>query len=394
MAQAVVPREVTYGAMHTAAAYQRWLGDNELYNFIFVSQVNHGIFANNFDDAKVPIAAAIVWAGHLLYKQPRERVTRSNLITGVTGDLAQINLSATRIKTQADARTHFLLCMNTLTTSEHFTTFVDVQLAAVAGEGVRYATFVEAYTALIGFVDHCTRNVDFTGTSIFVHLYLAIMKRGAISPGVVEKIEAGIVDDCGYRVAIDVVACRLVYKYYGGGIDDTNIAAIIEHLGGLLPASAIRLRQTLNQASGSGITAILVIGRALKMYPTFQWSIIKRMFPTEWTHLVTALRALNGNAWYGFRRDLGPVRSTAYKSLGYIAKELLVRVNGENTLNQYGGWARNIAGRANIDLLIAEYAQAFGERRVNLDLPPLADPGHDDVGEILPLLTVNDALFQ
>lgn len=48
-----------------------------------------------------------------------------------------------------------------------------------------------------------------------------------------------------------------------------------------------------------------------------------------------ALRAVGDNFYYGFKRDLGAARSTQYKILGYVARELLIKINGEITLRRY-----------------------------------------------------------
>lgn len=49
--------------------------------------------------------------------------------------------------------------------------------------------------------------------------------------------------------------------------------------------------------------------------------------------------------YYGFKRDMGAARSTLYKSIGYVARELLVRLNGERTLMRYAGLAGNIKNK-------------------------------------------------
>lgn len=50
--------------------------------------------------------------------------------------------------------------------------------------------------------------------------------------------------------------------------------------------------------------------------------------------------------------------STKYKNLTYVAKELLIKVNGEASLRTYSGWTRRARFQAIVDELIAKYEQA------------------------------------
>lgn len=55
----------------------------------------------------------------------------------------------------------------------------------------------------------------------------------------------------------------------------------------------------------------------------------------EMTNFTTAVGLVNGNQYYGFNKSLGAARSTQYSSLAYIAKELLITLNGEVSLKKY-----------------------------------------------------------
>jgi len=51
----------------------------------------------------------------------------------------------------------------------------------------------------------------------------------------------------------------------------------------------------------------------------------------------TARGIIGENLYYGFKRDMGAARSTLYKSAGYVARELLIKINREKTLLRYAG---------------------------------------------------------
>lgn len=54
---------------------------------------------------------------------------------------------------------------------------------------------------------------------------------------------------------------------------------------------------------------------------------------------------------------LGKVKSTNYKSLTYVSKELLVKVGGETSLRGYAGFVASVAYKAMVDGLIARFEE-------------------------------------
>jgi len=56
---------------------------------------------------------------------------------------------------------------------------------------------------------------------------------------------------------------------------------------------------------------------------------------------------------------MGAARSTLYKSIGYVARELLVKINGERTLLRYAGLIGNIKNKQALDRLIEQYINRY-----------------------------------
>lgn len=109
------------------------------------------------------------------------------------------------------------------------------------------------------------------------------------------------------------------------------------------------------QACNSGITALIVIGRAIKIFDDFDWGRIVQIFQQEWASVEVAMNDVGNNKWYGFKHNLGRVASTRYKNVAYVAKELLIKVNGEASLRSYDGWTRRAKYQAVLDTMIADY---------------------------------------
>ncbi len=81
------------------------------------------------------------------------------------------------------------------------------------------------------------------------------------------------------------------------------------------------------------------------------------MFPGEVSAASDALEAINNNPYYGFSANLEDVKSTRYKSLTWVAKELLIRLKGEATLRDYAGFADSIPFKAEVSDLIEEFTR-------------------------------------
>jgi hypothetical protein len=168
---------------------------------------------------------------------------------------------------------------------------------------------------------------------------VAYCKRGWASEEAVTKIADGVYEDVGKRVRLNTRAINSFYKAYGKYINPDNVGRLFAHWRAVLPADAMRLTITLQQTLGSGLTQMITILRAMTEYPTFPWAQISVILPEEWGRFTAGQALVGDNLYYGFSTDMGIAKSTGYKSISWIAKELLVRIKAENALARYGGWA-------------------------------------------------------
>lgn len=141
-------------------------------------------------------------------------------------------------------------------------------------------------------------------------------------------------------------------------INDENIADVFIRWTALIGQKSLRLALTIQQAAGTGLTTLIVIGNAIKSYPDFDWAQVRLHFPQEWNNFTRAVQVVNNNPYYGYRKDLGVVKSTLYKNLSYIAKELLIKVGGQQSLTQYAEFPVRIPDKAGFDVLISDYEAA------------------------------------
>lgn len=175
--------------------------------------------------------------------------------------------------------------------------------------------------------------------------FCALSKRGQVTDEFCNKINAAVRDELGVVVNLHSGTLNAIYKGYMQGVNENNAQDVFNRLDEMIPDIALRLKLTLMQASGSGLTLFMIIGRALRLYNDFPWSRVNTLTSGELANWTQAMRAIDGNLYYGFKRDLGVARSTLYKSLGYVAHELLMKINGEITLRCFMGLTGNVKNK-------------------------------------------------
>lgn len=210
------------------------------------------------------------------------------------------------------------------------------------------------------------RAFQYNQLDLIVTITVSICKRGTASENFYTKVENGVMADLGTPCTIIRDAAHHFYQNFGTHIDDRTIQSIHDTWTKLIPTNALRLYLTVTQISGSGLTCYVSIIKAIKLYSDFLWPVIFRMFPEEKKYFDIARTTIKGNLYYGFRRELGACKSTNYKSLSYVAKELLIKVGGDPGLNAYGGWPRNIKNRLKVDQMILLYQENMAKKQ---DMP-------------------------
>ena len=78
--------------------------------------------------------------------------------------------------------------------------------------------------------------------------------------------------------------------------------------------------------------------KSARLYPDFPWVSVAQLYPEEFRASVIAMETAGNSRYYRYRQDLGPVRSTLYRNILWVGKELLIRINGEGNFSQYHGW--------------------------------------------------------
>lgn len=195
-------------------------------------------------------------------------------------------------------------------------------------------------------------NSNYALTSL-IHLHMAIAKQGNVTTRFITKVRQGVMADLQVHVDLSPALVSLFWNSFRSGIDENNAQLLFANWADWIPVAALRLRLIVQQTAMTGLTVLACIGKAMNLHPNFSWAWVAYKLPVEMNAFQTAVQLVGDNTYYGYRRDLGPVSSTHYKTLGYIAYQLLLRGNGMQTLTGYKGWPRNVP--ADINAKIDEY---------------------------------------
>lgn len=192
----------------------------------------------------------------------------------------------------------------------------------------------------------------------------AICRRGSITQRFGELIASSFMDEFGVTIDLNIEACKVFYNRYCGSIDPENIDLLFYAWQRLLPADAIRIGLIFLHAQYSGLTQFCSIGKAIRIANDFPWDKVAALLYNEFRNFFAAARAVGNNPYYGFRKDLGIVKSTNYKTLAWLSGQILIRAFGQSTLRQYAGWARNIDKRPQLEKLLDDYVNGLEEAQV------------------------------
>ncbi|AJG39062.1 putative nucleoprotein [Wenzhou crab virus 2] len=336
------------------------------YDAFRLKNLNHGVFQGAWDDADLLLYVAF-------YGRVRAQVVGTNMMYAVTifaiGEGIMDCLPDSAYLDQAQAQAAFIQDISSLFPLSSVgwlrvdaTTYANaltnelrgLNLPATHSEGLAQALDLRgAYAVMVWLAKRLTASVR--KTEIILWTLVALVKQGNISDRFTNKITQSLEQEVGVTVTLPSDGIRAVWDVYGPYINEVTAGPVFNRWLPLVPQNALRVRLTILQAAGEGLTAFTTILKALRAHPRFHWSRVINLFPQEWDNFVNAVTAVGANTFYGFKKDLGVVRSTMYKNLGYVAKELMVKVSGDAPLNFYAGWTRIPAFRTIIDQMVVDY---------------------------------------
>ncbi|WKY02148.1 hypothetical protein Q1695_015845 [Nippostrongylus brasiliensis] len=202
--------------------------------------------------------------------------------------------------------------------------------------------------------------------AMLTYSFVAMSKRIIVSDDFCTMVVDAIRQDVGISMTMTADFIKQLWCYYGDVMDDLVAANLFAMWKEELPPNTLRLRIILEKTLNTGLTTLTVTVRGLSDHPSFPWDQLIELSPyaSEMAVLKHAIEVVGDNRYYGYRKDLGDARGTLYKNLSYVAKELLIKVNGETALRRYAGFPRRPAQASIVNSMIEAYinrVQNYGQ---------------------------------
>lgn len=196
----------------------------------------------------------------------------------------------------------------------------------------------------------------------YIALYVAFSKRGVIRQ---EKM-ASICNQISTELGTDVepLDTETIAKIWAAASEVCKqpahfleVFAAFERETELI---SLRLKLTVAQAAGSGLTCYNMIRAAMTAFPGFNWPKLCAMIPADMAAFTRALEAIGNDQYYAFGREMGDFAASKYKTLSYAAKLLLVKYGGSEYagLRNYKGITKTPARKEEIDRMIEAFEGA------------------------------------
>lgn len=351
-----------YGVASNFVYASKWLVSNEIFAKLVFPKLDVAPFNGCFDCPLVCQYIEIFCRIRCVDKKVPDQVNTAVALT--MAELHGAFLGEYHMEVE-DARKEFLRVINAY--RKNPSEFSNAGVGTIAVQANDYVDPTQAVELL-----HTIITTDAGVTSpmcgpitIIANALCAYAKRGNISSDFKMKVDQAITAELSKPVSISVKACRIFYENYKAPINEKNAPDLFNHWKTIIPAPAIRLQLIVQQTAGSGLTAYYTICRAVQLYEKFPWHKVKALLTSDWTNFMIACEEIKGNPYFGFRNDLSSVRSTKYKNLAWVAKELLIEYNGEkNTLKNYMGWTKQPIFQDELRKLIDAYGE---EQKKDLD---------------------------
>lgn len=236
----------------------------------------------------------------------------------------------------------------TLTNMTDFTVNTDVGRVGVITNAADAWAFFQALGRVM-FGDE--PNVQATLTSAFCMFVMSVAKMGTVSDEKLTKVADRLRNETNIPVSARMwtpEAATTIWTNIQEFITNVNMRAIIQRwIGdggadrGVIPQHALSLRTLITQIKGEGLTMMSIIKEAMTSFGNFPWGRIAMLFPGEVTAFITACNYVNDDPYYGFIHDNHHVRGGQFKNLGWVSREILMRLGGKTSLGRYRGLPRN-----------------------------------------------------
>ncbi|UHM27547.1 MAG: hypothetical protein SaCV1_gp3 [Sanya chuvirus 1] len=202
---------------------------------------------------------------------------------------------------------------------------------------------------------------------------VSFAKRGIATEDWLNRIKDELDAETGCDNLLTSKVLSGIFKAYGKYLTAETASLVFQRWTEQLPSDAVRTRVIIAQAAKGGLTAYFTIVEALTLHPDFEWDKLNTIIPNDMKGFEAALDAIGSNVFYGYNQNMGAFASTRYKSLAYVAKEILIKTGTQSELSRYGGWTKKPYMKGTLDDLVTKYLDKRNEELTAAGGTPLTN---------------------
>jgi hypothetical protein len=106
---------------------------------------------------------------------------------------------------------------------------------------------------------------------MYINLFVSLGKKGSITDRKADALNDAIRAELGIADSVDRELINYTYTQIGAFVTEDNAEAIFGLWKNAIENYSLRLKMTLEQAAGTGLTPISIIKKAMTMFPNFDW---------------------------------------------------------------------------------------------------------------------------
>lgn len=371
---------IRWGKADNNAIWSQVLPRNPMFSQFGLTSLEYGIFQEPFTDTNMFEFAYV----YCLVRSGNLRTPRSDVDTGIIGELLAPNLPAAEILSKDDARKKVIEVAKRIPRVglEDWQVIAGTPNDPMTEDQLNAADFPTAYKVIKKFAEIYGKADPNIMTRCVLGMFVGLVRRGEISDDYRTKLQDALRTEMSINISVDTEFVRKIYHVYGPFINSNVIKRSIARWLLFIPPPAIRLRTMAQQASWDGLTNFVQIREALIEYPDFYWLQLSLLTPYggEFINYQRALTLIDGDEYYGYNPDLKDAVSTKYKALAWVCIQLHIKVGGKGSLRAYGGRATTAPHRETIMDMIERYKEKF-------EAPKIIRGQH-----LMELQTINDIM--
>ncbi|KAK7586012.1 hypothetical protein V9T40_003888 [Parthenolecanium corni] len=126
-------------------------------------------------------------------------------------------------------------------------------------------------------------------------------------------------------ITLDIKSTNIFFEQYLKEASEQEVEEMLVYWRLAIPESAKRLKLLLKRIPGERLRPIMLIGQVLTKCEDFPWEATLKLYPKDWKALDKAIRLINNDPFYGYRRDKDEiVNPRHYQNLAWLCWQLCI----------------------------------------------------------------------